>query len=47
VLRADPQASGAADANEIARLFQPENCFGAAAAMIERALADWSQSIRG
>ena len=47
VLRADPQASGTADANAVAQLFQPENCFGAAAAMIERALADWSQSSNG
>lgn len=46
VLRADPQASGAIDAKESAQLFEPENCFGASAAMIERALADWSQSAK-
>ena len=44
VTRADPQASGAIGAGEIASLFEPERCFGASAAMIERALANWSQS---
>lgn len=43
VMRADPLASGAIDAEEITGLFEPENCFGASAQMIERALADWSQ----
>ena len=41
ILRADPQARAAIDAQEIARLFDPQACFGASAAMIERALADW------
>jgi 3-carboxy-cis,cis-muconate cycloisomerase len=45
VLRADPQASRAIDAEACAKLFEPETSFGASAAMIERALADWSQSI--
>ena len=44
VMRADPQASAVVDAKELAELFNPENCFGASAQMIERALADWSQS---
>ena len=44
VTRADPQANGAIGAEEIAGLFEPERCYGAAAAMIERALADWSQA---
>jgi hypothetical protein len=46
VTRADPRASGAIGAKEIASLFEPERCFGASAAMIERALADWSRSIK-
>jgi 3-carboxy-cis,cis-muconate cycloisomerase len=46
VTRADPQASGAIGAEEIAGLFEPERCFGASAAMIERALADWSQATK-
>ena len=46
VVRADAQASGAIDAREIAGLFEPENCFGASAQMIERALADWSQATK-
>ena len=46
VTRADPQASSAIGAGEIAGLFEPESCFGASAAMIERALADWTQSIK-
>jgi 3-carboxy-cis,cis-muconate cycloisomerase len=45
VLRADPQASAAIGAGEIADLFKPENCFGSAPAMIERSLAEWSGSI--
>jgi 3-carboxy-cis,cis-muconate cycloisomerase len=44
VLRADPQASAVLDAETLARLFEPESCFGASAAMIERALADWSRA---
>jgi 3-carboxy-cis,cis-muconate cycloisomerase len=46
VMRADPQASSAIDAKQIAGLFEPENCFGASAQMIERALADWSQATK-
>ena len=46
VTRADPQASSAIGAGEIAGLFEPESCFGASAAMIERALADWTQSVK-
>lgn len=40
-LRADPQASALVPAAEIERLFDPASCFGAAAAMIERVLAQW------
>ncbi len=46
VVRADPQAAAAVDAKDISGLFNPESCFGASAAMIERALAQWSQSIK-
>jgi 3-carboxy-cis,cis-muconate cycloisomerase len=46
VIRADPQAAAAIDAKELAELFNPESCFGSAAGMIERALAEWSQSTR-
>ena len=45
VVRADSQAAAAIDAGEIAALFNPENCFGSAPAMIERSLAEWSRSI--
>jgi 3-carboxy-cis,cis-muconate cycloisomerase len=44
VLRADPQAGKAVDAGALAALFDPLNCLGSAAAMIERALAEWSHS---
>jgi 3-carboxy-cis,cis-muconate cycloisomerase len=44
--RADPQACGAIRAEEFSKLFEPESCFGASAAMIERALADWSRVSR-
>ena len=44
VLRADPQASATLDTETLARLFEPDSCFGASAAMIERALADWSRA---
>jgi len=44
VLRADPQASKAVPAAELEALFDPQSCFGSAAAMIERALAEWLQS---
>jgi 3-carboxy-cis,cis-muconate cycloisomerase len=44
VLLADPQARAALDTETLARLFEPESCFGASAAMIERALADWSRA---
>ncbi len=46
VVRTDPQAAAAIDAREIPDLFNPENCFGASAAMIERARAQWSLSTR-
>jgi 3-carboxy-cis,cis-muconate cycloisomerase len=45
-LRADPQAGKAVDAKVLEALFDPQNCFGSSAAMIERALAAWSQSIK-
>ena len=44
VLRADPVAKSALEATALEDLFKPENCFGASAAMIERALADWAKS---
>jgi len=44
-LRADPQARAAIEEKEIAPLFDPENCFGASGAMIERALAEWSAAL--
>lgn len=42
VLQADPQASAAISAGELESLFDPAHSLGAAPAMIERALADWS-----
>jgi 3-carboxy-cis,cis-muconate cycloisomerase len=46
VLRMDTQAMAAVGAGEVANLFNPESCFGSAPAMIERTLAEWSQSIK-
>jgi 3-carboxy-cis,cis-muconate cycloisomerase len=46
VLRADAQAMSAAGAGKVEDLFDPERCFGSAPAMIERALAEWSQAIK-
>jgi 3-carboxy-cis,cis-muconate cycloisomerase len=40
VMRAEPQI--ALDDAELQRLFQPESCYGVAAAMIERSLVDWA-----
>jgi len=45
VLRADPQARDVIAEAEITSLFDPRTCFGSAGAMIERALAQWSESI--
>ena len=45
-LRADPQASKAVDTEALGALFDPQSCYGSAAAMIERALAEWTQSIQ-
>jgi len=45
-LRADPQASALIAAEELDELFNPESCFGASAPMIERVLAQWSQSTK-
>jgi 3-carboxy-cis,cis-muconate cycloisomerase len=45
-LRADPQASALLGEEELERLFQPERAFGAAPAMIERALAAWAARAR-
>ena len=45
-LRAEPQASKALDARALDALFDPQTCFGSAAAMIERALAEWSRALR-
>ena len=44
VVRADPQAGQSLGAQELDALFDPENCFGSAPAMIERALAEWAQA---
>jgi 3-carboxy-cis,cis-muconate cycloisomerase len=44
VLRADPQAGKDLDAKTLESLFDPQSCYGSAAAMIERALAEWSRS---
>ena len=46
VVRADPAASKAVDAKALDALFDPQSCFGSSAAMIERALAEWSQTIK-
>ena len=43
VLRADAQAGKGLDANALAALFDPESCYGSAAAMIKRALGEWSR----
>jgi 3-carboxy-cis,cis-muconate cycloisomerase len=45
VLRADA-AGKSINAKEFDALFDPENCYGSAPAMIERALAEWSQSTK-
>jgi 3-carboxy-cis,cis-muconate cycloisomerase len=44
VVRADPACKSLGEA-ELAALFDPESCYGSAPAMIERALAEWSQTI--
>ena len=44
-LRADP-AGKSLGAKELDALFDPQSCFGSAPAMIERALAEWSQSTK-
>ena len=44
-LRADA-AGKSMNAKEFDALFDPESCYGSAAAMIERALAQWSQSTK-
>lgn len=45
VLRAEP-AGKSIDAKEFDALFDPESCYGSASAMIERALTEWSQSLK-
>ncbi|HTP61591.1 MAG TPA: 3-carboxy-cis,cis-muconate cycloisomerase [Burkholderiales bacterium] len=45
VLRADP-AGKTMDAKALENLFDPQSSFGSAGAMIERALAEWTQSIQ-
>jgi len=45
VLRADP-AGNSMSANEIDALFDPGNCYGSAPAMIESALAEWTQALK-
>ncbi|MBC7803349.1 MAG: 3-carboxy-cis,cis-muconate cycloisomerase [Candidatus Parcubacteria bacterium] len=44
VVRADSQAAAAIEAGEFSDLFNPASSFGASAAMIERAIQDWSQA---
>jgi len=46
VVRADREASAAVGGAEIEALFDPRRCLGTAPAMIERALAEWAQSLR-
>lgn len=46
VLRADPQASKAIGPGGLDVLFEPQSCFGSAQAMIQRALAEWSESVK-
>ncbi len=46
VVRSNPQAGKAVDEKTLATLFDPQSSFGAAPTMIERALADWSHSLR-
>jgi len=41
-MRADPEVARAIPAEEMPALFEPENCFGASAQMIERVLERWS-----
>ncbi|MEO8145580.1 MAG: adenylosuccinate lyase family protein [Betaproteobacteria bacterium] len=45
-LRADPQAGKAIDARAFDAMFDPQSGFGASAAMIERALAEWALSTK-
>ena len=45
-MRADPQASAAVSGKELDELFDPRQSSGSAAAMIERVLADWTQSAK-
>ncbi|HLX79454.1 MAG TPA: lyase family protein [Burkholderiales bacterium] len=44
-LRADP-AGKSIDTKAFDALFDPQSCYGSSAAMIERALAEWSKSIQ-
>jgi 3-carboxy-cis,cis-muconate cycloisomerase len=44
VMRADPEIAKLIPERELARLFDPESCFGSAGAMIERVLAQWAQA---
>jgi 3-carboxy-cis,cis-muconate cycloisomerase len=44
VMRGDTEVARAIPAAELASLFDPKNCFGSAAAMIDRVLADWTIS---
>lgn len=44
VLQADPQASAALDRGALNEVFDPARNLGAAPAMIDRALADWSRA---
>jgi 3-carboxy-cis,cis-muconate cycloisomerase len=44
VMRADREVARAIPASELPGLFEPERHFGAAGAMIERAIADWQRA---
>jgi 3-carboxy-cis,cis-muconate cycloisomerase len=45
-IRADPQAGAALRGKELEDLFDPQLSLGSAGAMIERALADWAQTVK-
>jgi 3-carboxy-cis,cis-muconate cycloisomerase len=45
-IRADPQAGAAVGGKELEDLFDPQQSLGSAGAMVERALADWTQALK-
>ncbi len=44
VMRSDPQVMKLLSEEELAALFDPQQCFGAARPMIERVLSDWASA---